>query len=444
MTTEREFALFDTAIGRCGVAWGSRGIVGVQLPEGGDRATRDRLRARFPDVQSGEPPADVQTAILDMQALLRGEPRGLDGVVLDLERVPPFHRRVYALARSIPPGQTLSYGDIAEKVGSPGSARAVGQALGKNPFAIIVPCHRVLAAGGRVGGFSASGGVATKLRMLAIEGARQGSVKAQFEGDGAFGFDPDAAIAHLREADPDLRRLIDAVGPFRMQLKQTPSLFGALVEAIVYQQLTGRAAATIHSRLCALFPRAHSGPSAEQISRATEEQLRSAGLSRAKVLALKDLAAKAKAKRIPTLAEAHRLDDEHLIERLTEVRGIGRWTVEMLLMFRLGRPDVLPVDDYGVRKGFGVAFHAGEMPGKKDVAARGERWKPYRSVASWYLWRAAERGKAAERPKTPTSAKPAKNGKPAKLRRPKTAKRATPKPAKRAAAKRRTATARAR
>src|SRR5258708_4382803 len=161
MTTAREFALFDTAIGRCGVAWGGRGIVGIQLPEGGDAATRARLRARFPDAKSGEPPAAVETAIADMQALLRGEARGLHTVELDMEGVPAFHRRVYALARTIPPGETLSYGDVAAKVGSPGSARAVGQALGKNPFAIVVPCHRVLAAGGRVGGFSATGGVAT-------------------------------------------------------------------------------------------------------------------------------------------------------------------------------------------------------------------------------------------------------------------------------------------
>ena len=393
MATARQFALFDTSIGRCGIAWGTRGIACVQLPEKDDRATRARLLTRFPDAENGEPPAAVTRAIAAIQALLGGERRRLDDVPLDMEGVPAFHRKVYAAARAIPPGETLSYGDLAERVGSPGGARAVGQALGKNPFAIVVPCHRVLAAGGRTGGFSANGGVATKLRMLAVEGARHADQKAAFEGDGVFPFDPAAAVEHLCSVDPALRRLIDAVGPFRMQLKQTPSIFGALVEAIVYQQLTGKAAATIHSRLCALFPRAHQGPSAEQILRAPIEQLRSAGLSNAKALSLKDLAAKSKAGLVPTLREAHGMDDEALIERLTEVRGIGRWTVEMLLMFRLGRPDVLPVDDYGVRKGFGVVLRKAELPSKADVAARGARWKPYRSVASWYLWRAAERGK---------------------------------------------------
>ncbi|HVW29298.1 MAG TPA: methylated-DNA--[protein]-cysteine S-methyltransferase [Polyangiaceae bacterium] len=406
MSAPAEFALFDTSIGRCAVAWSARGIVGIQLPEGGDAATRARIQKRFPGAQSAEPPAKVKTAISDMQALLKGEARGLESIELDMDGVPPFHRRVYAVARAIPPGRTSSYGEIATRAGAPGGARAVGQALGRNPFAIVVPCHRVLAAGGRTGGFSANGGVATKLRMLSIEGARHAEAKAEFEGDGAFGFDVDVALAHLRDADPKLAKLIEKVGPFRMRLKQTPSLFGALVEAIVYQQLTGKAAATIHSRLCALFPRAHLGPSAEQILRATEEQLRGAGLSRAKTASLKDLATKAKAHVVPTLREAHSTSDEELIGRLTEVRGIGRWTVEMLLMFRLGRPDVLPVDDYGIRKGFGVAFGYGdELPTKQDVTKRGERWKPYRTVASWYLWRAAEGAKRQTKAATKNNGK---------------------------------------
>jgi methylated-DNA-[protein]-cysteine S-methyltransferase len=358
------------------------------------------MRARFPGAANGEPPSSVKTAISEIQALLTGEQRALDRVELDMEGVPPFHRRVYVAARAIPPGQTASYGEIATRVGAPGAARAVGQALGRNPFAIVVPCHRVLAAGGRTGGFSANGGVATKLRMLSIEGARHADAKAEFEGDGAFGFDPEAALEHLRRCDPKLGRFIDEVGPFRMQLKRTPSIFGALVEAIVYQQLTGKAAATIHSRLCALFPRAHEGPSADQIQRASEEQLRGAGLSRAKAASLKDLAVKAKAGVIPTLRQAHAMNEDELIERLTEVRGIGRWTVEMLLMFRLGRPDVLPVDDYGIRKGFGVVFGGEPLPSKQVVAERGKLWKPYATVASWYLWRAAERSKARLSPAT--------------------------------------------
>lgn len=198
------------------------------------------------------------------------------------------------------------------------------------------------------------------------------------------------AVAHLREVDPVLARVIDAVGPLRIERKTTPSLFGALAEAIVYQQLNGKAAATIHARVCALFPRAKQGPGPAHILRAPDEKLRGAGLSAAKLLALKDLARKAKDRAIPTLEEAHAMDDAALIESLTAVRGIGTWTVQMLLMFRLGRPDVLPVDDYGIRKGFQVAYLKRALPAPKDVAKHGARWAPHRSAASWYLWRAAD------------------------------------------------------
>ena len=170
--TASGFSLFDTAIGRCGIAWGERGVVGVQLPEASEARTLARMRRRFPDATAAPPPASVQRAIEGIVALLEGEAIDLCAVPLDLADVPPFERRVYAIARTIPPGSTLAYGDIAARLGDLGEARAVGQALGQNPFPIVVPCHRVLAAGGKIGGFSANGGIATKLRLLSIEGAR--------------------------------------------------------------------------------------------------------------------------------------------------------------------------------------------------------------------------------------------------------------------------------
>jgi O-6-methylguanine DNA methyltransferase len=391
------FTLFDTAIGRCGIAWGARGVVGVQLPEARELETRARVVRRFPAAREAQPPPNVQRALDGIVGLLLGEASDLSAVPLDLDSVPPFHRRVYEVARTIPAGATLSYGDIAARLGAQGAARAVGQALGRNPFAIIVPCHRVVAAGGRVGGFSANGGITTKLRLLAIEGARANRAMALFDGDGALGFDPAVAVEHVRASDAALARLIDAVGPFRMRLAKTPSLFGALAEAIVYQQLTAKAAATIFARVRALFPRAHEGPTAEQILRVSDERLRAAGLSRSKLLSLRDLAQRAVAGDIPTLAEVHRMEDAAIIERLTGVRGIGRWTVEMLLIFRLGRPDVLPADDYGIRKGFAIAFKKRDLPARKDLERRGARWKPYRTVASWYLWRAVDSAKEGNR-----------------------------------------------
>ena len=172
--TEFGFALFETPIGCCGIVWNGRGIAGVQLPEADERAIRSRILRRFPGVSEAVPPADVRRVIDDIAALLNGEPRDLGYVKIDMAGLPDFHRRVYDVARSIPAGATLSYGNIAEQLGDRLLARDVGEALGQNPFPIIVPCHRVLAAGGKMGGFSARGGVRTKLRLLSIEGAEPG------------------------------------------------------------------------------------------------------------------------------------------------------------------------------------------------------------------------------------------------------------------------------
>jgi methylated-DNA-[protein]-cysteine S-methyltransferase len=181
---EAHFALFDTAIGRCGIAWTHRGVAGVQLPEGDEPGTRARLRRRFPGAREGAPPPPVRRAMDGIVALLGGEAGGLDEVTLDLEGVPPFDRRVYEITRTIAPGTTLSYGEVAARMGAPGSAREVGQALGRNPFAIIVPCHRVLAAHGKVGGFSARGGVRTKLRLISNERSRGQGALPLFARDG--------------------------------------------------------------------------------------------------------------------------------------------------------------------------------------------------------------------------------------------------------------------
>jgi methylated-DNA-[protein]-cysteine S-methyltransferase len=187
MMTANGFTLFDTAIGRCGIAWGLGGITGVQLPEKSDRETRACLLRKCPEAEEAPPPADVQRVIDDIVALLQGDAIDLSKVVLDMSRVGEFERSVYDVARTIPPGETLSYGEIAARLGDRGLARDVGQALGRNPFPIVVPCHRVLAAGGKAGGFSANGGLTTKLRMLTIERARTSNAPTLFDGDSNFG-----------------------------------------------------------------------------------------------------------------------------------------------------------------------------------------------------------------------------------------------------------------
>lgn len=165
------YTLFDTPIGACGIAWSEAGVVGVSLPDASAAATRARLCRRFPEAAQSEPTPPVHEAIGAIVALLSGERCSLAGIPLDLRGISPFRRRVYDVARGIAPGSTLTYGEIAARVGEPHAAREVGQAMGSNPYPLIVPCHRVLAAGGKMGGFSAHGGTLTKLKLLAIEGA---------------------------------------------------------------------------------------------------------------------------------------------------------------------------------------------------------------------------------------------------------------------------------
>jgi 3-methyladenine DNA glycosylase/8-oxoguanine DNA glycosylase len=203
-----------------------------------------------------------------------------------------------------------------------------------------------------------------------------------------YEFDPKAAVEHLSKADPTLSRLIKIAGPFRMEIRSMQSSFEALARNIIYQQLNGAAAQTIHARALALFGKSRLRP--RDILEATDEALRGAGLSRNKILALRDLSEKTVDGSVPALARLKRMPDEEIIETLTKVRGIGRWTVEMLLMSGLGRPDVLPVGDYGVRKGFSLAYGAKELPAPKQLAQFAEKWRPYRTVASWYMWRAVE------------------------------------------------------
>jgi methylated-DNA-[protein]-cysteine S-methyltransferase len=169
-----DFAIFDTAIGACGIAWSARGVYAVQLPEGSRAATRARLINRYPQALEAPPPSAIRAAIDGIVALIAGERRDLADVVIDDQGTPEFNKRVYAVARTIPPGETLTYGEVAERLGDRTLARAVGQALGENPCPVVMPCHRVLAANGKTGGFSAPGGVVTKLTLLTIEGAQPG------------------------------------------------------------------------------------------------------------------------------------------------------------------------------------------------------------------------------------------------------------------------------
>jgi methylated-DNA-[protein]-cysteine S-methyltransferase len=177
----QHFHMFDTAIGACGIVWRGERIVGFNLPEATDKASRARLHRRFPEAVETAPTAGVQRVVDAVVALMRGEKIDLRFVDCDLDAMPDFNRRVYEIIRAVPPGEVLTYGDIAQRLDDPGAARAVGRALGENPIPVIVPCHRVLAASGKGGGFSAPGGVATKLKLLSIEGARTSDAPSLFD-----------------------------------------------------------------------------------------------------------------------------------------------------------------------------------------------------------------------------------------------------------------------
>lgn len=204
-----------------------------------------------------------------------------------------------------------------------------------------------------------------------------------------FPFDPAAAITHLRASDPILSAVIDRVGPFAMEVKKTPGLFQALLHSIVYQQLHGKAAAAIHGRVLVELAR-YGGVTPEALMKAPDAVLRGAGLSANKLLAARDLADKCLKGIVPSLKEARRLTDAELVERLTEVRGIGPWTVHVLLIFYLGRSDVLPTGDFSVRLAFKNIYRKRRPPTPAAMIKHARRWQPYRSVASWYLWRSLD------------------------------------------------------
>ncbi len=215
-------------------------------------------------------------------------------------------------------------------------------------------------------------------------------------------FDAEEAIAHLKKNDAKLGALIERVGEFKMRLDASPSPFESLLEAILYQQLHGKAAATIHRRVREYFG---GDPTPQLLIDVPDEQLRGCGVSGNKIKAMKDLAAKTLDGTVPSNAAIRKMPDADIVERLTEVRGIGPWTVEMLLIFRLGRPDVLPVTDYGVRKGYALTFlklpklkpvEAKDLPKADVLFRRGRKWAPFRSVASWYLWRACDLAKSKD------------------------------------------------
>ena len=359
--------IVKTSIGPIELAYDARAIKAIRLLEG------DAKPKRAPPCA----PEFVHAAAKALELHFAGTPQDFSALPLDVAPLPGFHARVYEAARKIPSGTMVSYGELAARAASPGAARAVGQAMARNPFFVVVPCHRI-GDPEKLGGFSAPGGAITKRRMLEIEGAFLEPPP----------YDVERAVRELSAADPKLAKLIARFPGRRPRVEPLRSVFESLGRSIVYQQLSGRAAGAIHRKYAALFP--DHRPTAEHLAKLDDAQVRGAGLSGAKLAALRDLGKKTLAGELPTVGRLRAMSDDAIVESLTAVRGIGPWTVHMLLMFRLGRADVLPTADYGVRKGFAKTYGKRELPDARALEKHAEKWRPWRSVASWFMWRALE------------------------------------------------------
>ena len=371
--------VFPTAIGACRMEWQDDKITSLTLLDG--RALPGR------PAQDSSAPRWVRQVQRRLTLHLEGTIQDLSTIPLDFAGIPPFHQEVYRVALAIPAGEPISYGQLAARAGSPQAARAVGQAMRRNPFPLIVPCHRVVAAGGGLGGFSSVGGVTTKRRLLSIE--KRAVAEEDRARESRWPFEMDLARRHLRKHDPELGQAIGRLGAVRFVRQSGRSPYRALFRAIVYQQLHVKAASTILGRVLALYaPKQFPAP--ENLLATPETQLRAAGLSRNKTAAVRDLSVKVLDGTVPSVRRLSGMDDETIIEQLVAVRGIGRWTAEMFLISLLGRPDVMPVDDLGVRKGFGLVFGGEPVPPPGVILERAEAWRPYRTVATWYLWQAAD------------------------------------------------------
>ena len=396
MSKEESFHIFGTAWGVAAIAFKNGAATAFFLPEKSAAQLKQRvLQARPGITEEPAPPLGIAGAVEQIQKYFAGESYSFKKIKIDLSETSEFARQIYLQLQKIETGYTTSYKGLATACSRPTASRAIGRIVGANPLPLLIPCHRVVASDGSLGGFSAAGGTETKVRMLRHEDIPvSGGLPYRLKTPERLEeIDTGAAIEHLCRADKDLGQFIKQAPKFNLKCDNLASPFQALLEAIVYQQLTGKAAATIFKRLLSLFS-ANGSVSPLDIIRASDEELRSAGLSGAKIAAARDLAEFAASGRLPDLKSLRRMPDHEIIAILTQIRGIGRWTVEMLLIFKLGRTDVMAADDYGLRKGLAVIRKQPQnLPTAKELAQHALSWRPFRSIAAWYLWRAAEAAK---------------------------------------------------
>lgn len=370
--------VFASPVGPIGLVWTPRGIRRVDIGVGDEAKVAAALRAAYPDMlRVKRPPEPIRTVIRRVKAHLSGRHDSLQDIPIDCDHAAEFSRRVWRELRKIAPGKVITYGRLAERAGNPGAARAVGRIMGANPVPIIVPCHRCVGADGSMTGFSTEGGIRLKRKLLFDEG-----------------YEPNAeyrtGVAHLERRDPLMKRLIRAGGPYAPLPDKPAPPYDTLVRAIIHQQLAVKAGQTIAARVRDLTPGPRF-PKPEEMLAIDDSVLRAAGLSGQKTSYVKDLAARVLDGRLK-LGRLRRLDDDAVIAELVQVRGIGVWSAHMHLIFHLGRLDVLPVGDLGVRIACGKFYDLGKYATPAQVAELGEMWRPYRSMAAWYLWRGLDAG----------------------------------------------------
>jgi len=367
------FTAEDVAVG---LVWGKAGLRRLVLGRS-EESTRAVLNAFADAPWQARPRGPLAGVIRRIKSHLKGRNEGFLDVPVDLESVSEFSRRVLEELRRVPPGEIITYGELAARAGKPGAARAVGRVMGSNPVPLVIPCHRCLGQDGSLTGFSTEGGIGLKARMLQREG---------YVADARY----EAGLRHLRRVDPVLRKIIHRAGPYRPLPDKPEPPWDTLVSAIIHQQLSVKAGRTIAGRVRALTPGARF-PRPEEMLRVPTEDLRAVGLSTQKTSYVQDLAARVHDGTLG-LRGLRKLDDEAVIAELTRVRGIGRWSAQMHLIFHLDRLDVLPTADLGLKVGAGRFYGLADKATPLQLEKIAAPWAPYRSLGSWYLWRGLDAG----------------------------------------------------
>lgn len=385
ISNEHQWTTFPVANDTAGISWNAQGVTDLLLPEARAADVERKLRKLTGNKTAATRlPASIKSLIRKIRLHLQGKLQDFADVPVCLDGATDFMREVYRTAQKIPAGTVTTYAELAAQLGKPKAARAVGTALGKNPVLLIIPCHRIIASSRKLGGFSAPGGVATKSALLQCEGVSL--QKPAVLGSAA---EWQKAVRYLQKQDKQLAGIIKQVGMFSFQPHQRAEPLDALVSAIVSQQLSTKVANTILQRVRAVINK-NGKADAKKVLATPDADLRAAGLSGMKVSYLKDLAQHVIDGKFPTLQDVQKLSDAQIIQLFTQVKGIGKWTVEMYLMFDLGRADIFPVDDYGIRKAIAKLHQLDDLPPAKSLAVYAEKWKPYRTVASLYLWRSLD------------------------------------------------------